>query len=140
MAQSIGKVDWYGNDVLLAIEGASDEFLTQLAFQAEGYAKVEMNVDTGFMRNATYTIPATGESPKNTGWKSGTFKSKATGEMVKRQRVQATPRVPEHTAAVHCAAEYAIYQEMQKHALYTALEKLQDIAPGVIREVGRKRL
>ena len=132
---SSGKVNWYENDVLLKIEGATDEVLTALALWVEGEAKVNMNVDTGFMRNSTYTIPATGENP-STGWESGKYTSRTTGRAAQRNRV-ASPAVPEHTAAVHSAAEYAIYQEIENPSLYPALENAKKQAKGVITEVAR---
>ena len=134
-----GKVNWYENDALLQIDTASNELVTKLAFLVEGYAKTYSRVDTGFMRNAIYTIPATGRT-SDTGWESGMYRSRETGEMVQRERVNTTPNVPPRTAAVHAAAEYTIYREMEDHMLYRALETVRRDTPGVIREVGRQRL
>ena len=131
-----GKVNWYENDALLQVDNATDELVTKLAFLVEGYAKVEARVDTGFMRNAIYTIPATGHRPK-VGPKSGSYRSEKTGDMVPRRRVNQVPKLPPLTAAVHAAAEYTIYREMEDHFLYDALTKVQRDTPGVIREVGR---
>ena len=129
-------------DVLQLAEEASDEFLTQLAFQGEGLAKINApsatpGFDTGFMRNAIYAIPAGGEA-KKTGWPSGQYKSKNTGQMVQRNRVD-QPDLPEHTAAIHGAAEYTIWWELRFSFLYNALEELRKIAPGVIKDVGRQK-
>ena len=131
-----GTVNWYEEDALLAIDNATDEMVTSLAFLVEGYAKVEAKVDTGFMRNAIYTIPAA-SSPRDKGPASGTFQSGKTGEMVERRRVNEVPKLPERTAAVHAAAEYTIYREMEDQFLYKALEKVRKDTPGVIRGVGR---
>jgi len=137
-----GKLDWYGEDVVTTILGACDELLTALAFVAEGEVKVGITfapaVDTGFMRNAVYTIPA-GGPVKDKGTLSGTFKSKATGEMVERKRVEAVPRLPPHTAGVHAAAEYTIYQEMKHHFMYKGLQKAVKSAGGVLKAVRRRR-
>jgi len=133
-----GKVNWYANDVLLAVDQATDDLVTRLAFWVEAETKPNMAVDTGFNRNATYTIPAQGQ-PADKGPSSGEYSNKA-GEMVQRNRVASMPTIPPHTAAVHQAAEYAIYQETRKPALYPALRKAQGQAASTIREVGRKRL
>ena len=131
-----GEVNWYENDAILKIDNATDELVTKLAFLVEGYAKVEAKVDTGFMRNAIYTVPAA-TAPRKTGAASGQYQSKKTGEMVERNRVNEVPKLPPLTAAVHAAAEYTIYREMEDHFLYDALVKVQQDTPGVIREVGR---
>jgi len=131
------KVNWYENDVLLAVEGATDDILNALALWVEGEAKENMNVDTGFMRNSTYTILAGGNVP-NSGWGSGKYSNKA-GRSVQRNRI-AQPEVPEHAAAVHSAAEYAIYQEIENPSLYPALQRARKQAKGVIQEVGRAKL
>jgi hypothetical protein len=124
-------VNWYENDVILAVENATDEILTQLAFYVEAEAKPLMNVDTGFMRNATYTIAPGAD---NRGQAQGSARAVADRPMAPM------PQVGAHEAAVHGAAEYAIYQEMQNPALYTALQRAQREAPGVIQEVGRAKL
>ena len=128
---SSGKVDWYANDVLLRIEGATDELLSQLAFYVEGETKVRMNVDTGFMRNAVYAITPLANR-----------RAQAQGEAraVADRPIAPDPDVDAHSAAVHGAAEYTIYQEMLNPALYPALEKAQQVASGIIQEVGRAKL
>lgn len=136
MATSQGTVNWYEQDALLAIDNASDDLVTRLAFLVEGYAKVRARVDTGFMRNAIYTIPAVGDI-KDKGPESGEFESKKTGEMVRRDRADQTPSIPRHSAAVHAAAEYTIYREMEDHFLYDALREVQKDTPGVIQGVAR---
>jgi len=138
MAGTYGEVNWYEDDVVATILDASDEILTALAFQAEGEIKVRANVDTGFMRNAVYTIPAVGPV-KDKGSLSGSYKSKKTGEMVARKRVETIPKLPPHTAAVHAAAEYTIYQEMKHHFMYLGLQKAIKGAGGIIKAVSRSR-
>lgn len=133
-----GRVDWYEQDALWRIDEASDELVTKLAFLVEGYAKVNARVDTGFMRNAIYTVPAT-TRPTDTGWSSGTYESKNTGEKVQRSRETRVPRLPARTAAVHSAAEYSIYREVVDHFLYDALVKVKGDTPGTIEGVRRRR-
>lgn len=132
-----GGVDWYEEDALFEIDQASDDIVTRIAFQVEGYAKVAAKVDTGFMRNTIYTIPAS-YPPTDTGWEDGAYESSKTGESEQRFRVDVVPKLPPRFAAVHAAAEYAIYREVQDHFLYNALEKAKGIAPGVIRGAGRR--
>ena len=132
-----GKVNWYENDVLLKIGDATDDVLNALALYVEGEAKVNMNVDTGFMRNATYTILVGGDAGTS-GVESGSYTNRA-GRSVQRNRV-ATPAVPEGASAVHSAAEYAIFQELLNPSLYPALQKAQKVAKGVIEEIGKAQL
>jgi hypothetical protein len=127
-----GKVNWYDNDVILAVENATDEILTQLAFWIEGEAKPPpCPVDTGFMRNAIYAI-----GPERD------HRSKAESEArgAADRPMAPMPQVGEHKAAIHGAAEYTVFQEMIHGFLYGALQRAQKQAPGVIREVGRERL
>lgn len=126
-----GKVDWYANDVLLQVEGATDELLTQLAFYVEGEAKVNAPVDTGFMRNAIYTI-APGTNNRD--------EAQANAEAVAERYLAPLPDLKPHEAAVHAAAEYTIFQEMIQSFLYRALEKARAVAPGIIQEVGKAKL
>ena len=137
-----GTVDWYEEDLLATIEGATDELLTRLAFQVEGEIKVAITfapaVDTGFMRNAVYTIPAVGPV-KDKGNPSGAYKSQKTGQMVERKRVNAVPKIPPHTSAVHAAAEYTIDQEMKHQFMYKGLQKAIDGVGGILAGVRRRR-
>jgi hypothetical protein len=132
-----GKVDWYGNDVLLKVGGATDEVLNSLALWVEGEAKVHMNVDTGFMRNATYTI-LVGGAEGTTSAGSGSYTNRA-GRSVQRNRA-AMPAIPEGAAAVHMAADYSIFQELLNPCLYPALEKAKKVAKGIIEQIGKEKL
>lgn len=137
-----GKVDWYEQDVLAVVRGATDALLTALAFVTEGEVKIGITfapaLDTGFMRNTVYTIPVEGPV-KDKGDPSGMYKSEKTGEEVERKRVEDVPRMPPHTAAVHAAAEYTIYQEMKHHFMYDGLQKAVKSAGGILKAIRRKR-
>ena len=54
------RVEWFGDDVQLKLEGATDEMIKAAAFMVEGQAKVNITtngqVDTGFMRASVYTM------------------------------------------------------------------------------------
>lgn len=124
-------VDWYEEDVKLAVENATDEFLTSLAFYIEGEAKVGAPVDTGFMRNAIYAIgPLT----------SHRGRAVAEAKSVADRDLASEARIGEKEAAVHAAAEYTIYQEMKHGFLYRALEKAKGVAGGIIQHSGKKHL
>ena len=136
------QVNWYEEDVKLAVDNATDEFLTGLAFYVEGEAKVEADVDTGFMRNAIYTVLPEGEffgGQSGKGRKSGVYRNKQ-GQTVQRNRTDSTPGVGKNEAAVHGAAEYTIEQEMKHGFMYRALEKAQSVAGGLIQRAGKKHL
>lgn len=133
----MAQIDWYTQDLLLAVDAATDELLTKLAFYTEGEAKVGARVDTGFMRNTIYTI-APAASTRSGVWATGKYQNKA-GDLVSRRVVDSAPPLAPHTAAVHCAAEYAIYREIQDSFLYRALEAARAVAPGLIQAVGREK-
>lgn len=130
-----GNVNWYESDVVFAIEGATDELLTQLAFQCEGLAKVNIQangqIDTGFMLNSTYGMGPGGDHRDV---------AEAEAQASAPRSLAPRPSLEPGKAGVHVAAEYAIYQEVANSFLYRALEQLQEVASGTIQEVGRKRL
>jgi len=126
-----GKVDWYGKDVMLLVQGASDELLAELAFNTEGVAKTGAPVDTGFMRNAMYSITPQG---------NGRAAAAATAGAVAERDMAPTPGVAAHEAAMHAAAEYTIYQENKHGFIYHALEDSAAQAGGKIQLVGKKWL
>jgi len=123
------KVNWYEKDMLLVVDKATDEILTKLAFQVEGEAKVRAPVDTGFMRNAIYALTPLANNRR---------RAEAEAGAAAERDLAPEPKLDAHTAAVHAAAEYTIYQEEKVGFLYQALEKAQRLAGGVIQEVGRK--
>jgi hypothetical protein len=131
------EVNWYENDVRLAIQGASDDILDQAAFQAEGLAKVDAPVDTGFLRNAIYAISSR-RSGRSQAWKSGSYSSQKDGRPVSRA-LAPEANVQTGEAALHAASEYTIYQEMALGFIYGAVEKVKRLMGGIISEVGRKR-
>ena len=122
-----GKVDWYGEDMLVAIDGASDEILTQAAFYAEAQAKIREPVDTGFMRAATYGIGPNGSQRNEAG-------AQATANRV----MAGAPTLEAHEAALHGAASYTIYQEMRVGFLYQAAQAVVQAMGGIIAAVGKR--
>jgi len=132
------KVEWYGDEALLVIDEATDEFVTRLAFQGEGLAKADAPVDTGFMRNAIYGLGPAG-SHRDEAWPDGEYVSRETGKRAVHRKAN-EPDLERGTAAIHGAAEYTIYQEERVGFLYRALEQLQRYAGGVIERVGKEYL
>lgn len=125
-----GNINWYENDVVLAVEGATDEMLIRLAFQCEALAKVNIQtngqIDTGFMLNSVYGIGPGGDHRSA---------AEAQAQASAPRSLAAMPQMEPHRAGVHAAAEYAIYQEMANSFLYRALEQLQEVAGGTIQEI-----
>jgi len=129
-----GKVDWFERDVLLKIEDTTDEALTDLAFQGEALAKVNIQangqIDTGFMLNSTYGLGPTGDHRAQ---------AEAEASAVAERQMAGPPSLEEGQAAIHAAAEYAVYQEMANSFLYRAVEQLQEEAGGIIEDVARRK-
>ena len=127
-------VDWYEREVLLKIAGATDEALTALAFHGEALAKVNIQangqIDTGFMLNSTYGLGPTG---------SHRAEAEAEAAAVAERQMAGPPSLEEDQAAIHAAAEYAIYQELANSFLYRAVEQLQEEAGGIIEDVARRK-
>ena len=123
-----GKVNWYEKNVLLFIEGASDEILTKAAFMVEAEAKKDAPVDTGFMRNAIYAI---------TPLANRRAQAEAEAQSAARRPLAGSPAVQKHEAAVHGAAEYTIHQDMKRSFMYHALETAARQFNGIIAGVKR---
>ncbi len=124
-----GKVKWYGDEMMLTALGASDEMLAEFAFNTEGVAKTGAPVDTGFMRNAIYSI-----TPQGNTRQSAAASSQASAD----RPLAPAPRVGPHEAATHAAAEYTIYQEERHGFIYAALQDTASKSNGVITATGAK--
>lgn len=135
MSRSV-KVDWYSQDVVFAVEKATDKILTQLAFEGEGIAKSGAPVDTGFMRNAIYAIAPGGSHRAQ----AEADAAETLAGTIEARGMVSTVEVEPHEAAIHGAAEYTAFQEMRVGFMYAALQALQEIAPGIIRAVGRETI
>lgn len=131
------KVDFYRQDVRLAVRGATEAALIGLAYQIEGEAKVGAPVDTGFHRNAIYVVHRRGGAAPPP---SGTQYSKKAGRTVKRVAAPKVTLPPDVAAAVHAAASYAIFVEMHMPHIYPAAQRVAKRAAGQIEAVGRGRL
>lgn len=127
------RVAWYGKEVMVVVNHATPRALYAIALQIEGQAKLNIQdngqIDTGFMLNTTYAF-ADGVDTGYQGDLPGYYPNKD-GYDVWRDRVDEAPAPPPGGAGVHCAAEYAIYQEMTKSFLYKALEQIVPKAEGI---------
>ncbi len=123
------RLDWYGKQLLAAMEDVSDEILTLAAFQAEAEAKPNAPVDTGFMRNAIYGIGA-GESNRDV--------AVAEALAVADRPLAPQPRLKKHEAALHGAAAYTIYQETELGFMYNGVQKAIAAIAQIIQQVGSK--
>lgn len=125
----MSTVNWYGNELMVIAEGASDEMLAAFALNTEGVAKTGAPVDTGFLRNAMYSI-----TPMSNGRGGAVGAARGAAE----RELAPTPVVKAHEAAMHAAAEYTIYQEMRVGFIYRALEDTAAQAGSVITQAGKK--
>jgi len=128
------KVNWYKEDVLLVLDGATDEILSALAQQIKGQARINIRdngqVDTGFMMGTVYVIAPDKDD----------YQESSTGAALKNPDARMAPKVklPHNAKAAVCAgAEYAIYQELTNSFLYRALEQVTNDAENVIKPIAR---
>ena len=124
------KADWYGESVVLAVGLVADAFLLQVAAYIESEAKVRANVDTGFMRNSIYFTGPGLDTRTEAEAKASAAADRPMAPVVK---------VEEHTAAVHCAAKYAIAQETLNGFMYRGLEKGVQATGGMIVKTAKEQ-
>lgn len=118
-------VNWFQDDVILAVDGASAQSLLAFAFQIEAIAKTKAAVDTGFMRNSGYVV----------GVDTNTFQARSEDG---RETVSAPEPAPPGGATVGFAANYTIYEEERNPFVYPAVLAVQQEAGGIIQNVGRE--
>ena len=129
------QVDWYANDVLLAIEEATHEALLAMGFDVEGQAKINVQqngqIDTGFMVNSVYTTD---------GSESG-YRAASAAAHAKNPEGEMAPEADAgEGVAVAVGASYAVYQEMKNSFLYRGLEQVAGgRAEAAIEQVARRR-
>ena len=135
------RVDWYGSALQAVLDNAKNDVLTAAAFLCEAQTKVNITendqVDTGFMRASTYTIEASGDYNRNETMASGTYTGDKSGETNYHENAQPLDP-PKGVAAVHVAANYAIYQESKKSFLYKGAKQVVDKLGGKIKEISRE--
>lgn len=121
----MSEINWYEQDVMLAVEGATQDFLLAMAHQVIAEAKPNVPVDTGFLRNSDYVIGAG----------TNTFTPKHSGD---KQTVSSPPTPQDDEVVAGFAADYAVYQEIQRSFLANALESVAQQAQGIIQTAGKK--
>lgn len=132
------QVDWLGADVLLKVARVNDDALAGIAFRIEGEAKVGAPVDTGFHRNAIYSVTRGG--PHGVPPTGGTLVDRK-GQRVARAAVPPINDLPDGVgAAVHAAAEYAIWVELHQPHILPAAERVAKRVAGTITAAARNRL
>lgn len=136
-----GKVNWYGDKVMAVLKDAADEVLTAAALQTEAVAKVNITtndqVDTGFMRASVYVIEVGGKFDRSGVMVTGKLTGAKSGATSVHETAPVIP-VPDDCAAVHVAANYALYQEVKKPFLYPAVKSVTRMMGGVIRKVAKE--
>lgn len=130
----MSKLDWYGRDALVHIDGLTAEGLSAAVLQMVAEAKLNATtngqVDTGFMRNSVYAVLPDGQSNYSDITTSGDYTDRA-GDVVNRV---AAPEVdlPDGaqgvTAVLAVAAEYALYQEISRPFVWPAIDRVRDMA------------
>jgi hypothetical protein len=131
------KVDWYTQDVMVAIREATAEVVDAIAHQVEGQTKANIvandQVDTGFMLNSVYTV-----TPRSNTYAAALAKAAAQNPVRKMAPQVARPKG--NVALVAVGAGYAVYQELQNSFLLKAAGEAAGEAAGAeIKTVARKR-
>jgi len=71
------EVKWFGDEVKLVLQGATQEMVQKAATATEAQAKVNITingqVDTGFMRSSVYTAPIEGGAKVGVGAEYGIY-------------------------------------------------------------------
>lgn len=134
-----GKVDWFGDEVLLKLAEASQVMIDAAALEIDGQTKLNIQangqIDTGFMVNTVYVVTPLSNTYGNTRNSSQEHSSKQDRSVARRIAPQAD--APVDGAIVAVGAEYAIYQEMRNSFLYLALEQVAATRQGAIVAKGK---
>ena len=140
MTDQTSQVNWYEDEVMLALENATDELLQAAAFQLEAHTKVNIRsngqIDTGFMLNSVYALYPDGSDTYDATHASGNYQNR-NGDSVARGLAPRRSLEDGAGAGVAVGAEYAAYQEQQNSFLYRALEQVRDDIGGIIQQVAR---
>ncbi len=133
------RVKWNGATTARKTERFREAVVNKLAFDLESKVKLKITdndqVDTGFMRNSTYTATASGAS--SPGAKSGRYHSRRTGRSVKRVAAR-TVKPGRKDAVVHVGAIYAIYQERRRPFVRPSVESMRGAIGNIARVEWRR--
>jgi hypothetical protein len=118
------KFNSRGGEVKAKLQASVKAAIHALAFQAEGYCKVNITnngqVDTGFMRSSVFTLTSDGDNTL--------APSSVAGRVA-----NPPPGLGDADAAVGVAASYAIFNEVKRPFLYPAVEQVASEAGGIVQ-------
>jgi hypothetical protein len=127
------ETKWYLDEVKVSIGDGTSEAVEQLVFLIEATAKGHITgngqVDTGFMRSAVY---AAIEREDHRPAAEADAKGRADRVMVP---ADVRPGQDKIVGIIHCAADYAIYQELRDPFLYSAAEIAAEKFDGFVEKV-----
>lgn len=132
MSQQV--VTWHGKELERRFGQLERDALAAFADAAAALAQSRVRVDTGFARENTVALYPGDRSL------AGALErrlSSKTGQLVWREAA-ASPPMDEHTAALYCAAIYAVFIEIRFPFLFPAAQAVMNAAPGILREVAAR--
>lgn len=126
----MADVNWYEDKVRLVINKAVRQSAANIAFRIEELTKINIReapgasgqglIDTGFMFNSVYVVTED-DSTYNDTEATGLYPDRE-GRIVERNIAPEEPLDGAALALVAVGAEYAIYQEIEHHFLFDAVE------------------
>jgi hypothetical protein len=135
------EIDWFGEEVKLEIEGATNESLRATAFFIESEARqnIQRNnqIDTSFMINSGY-VRTGQESTYGATDQTGRYTNK-TGDSVERRLAPQIQLGKKDVALVAFGANYALWQELIQPFLFPALEMGKKEVGGIITKTSKKK-
>lgn len=126
-----GNVKWYGQRVKGEVKAATQAAILKLAFDIEAGTKAQITdnqqIDTGFMRNSTYTVT------KDHGVRGGA------GSGVNGRQAASPAPLGDSDAVVGVGAVYAVYNEVKRSFLRVAFERVIGAAGGTFQRTFKDR-
>ena len=122
------KVRFYTEDILALIRNANSQVARNLAeaIAEEARKNISRNdqVDTGYMRKAIYvkTRNYSGYQEAKSAAEAYTYSRRRNRRMPPKMKFAPEAELSDSAAAVGCAADYTLVQELREPFLYPALE------------------
>jgi len=117
------KIDWFGDEVSVLVEKATQKIVDQLSLACEAQTKTNITrngqVDTGFMRSSAWSSAGGGSG------RSGQSAAGRVQSAANRSRGSVRGRGRGASASAGVSANYAIYNEIRIPFLYPALQSLK---------------
>lgn len=142
-----GKVDWYGDELMVLLEGVTDDALMALAFEIEGQTKQNINeedlIDTGFMVNSVYAVGQDGagsyDAAKAAALAAGASVGVKSGQVNSAEMGDKAPfENDKQRALVAVGAEYFIFHEQKKSLLHAAAKEKAAEFGGIVEQKGKE--